>query len=175
MSICYIRSFPFQFLLIASIFSYQRVTLENYPLPLRYELIAWFTMVGPLAVVPCAAFCTLYETWKKHMVRIILILVSKSVLLSFFTKHLLINIDGMITIVVSFRMDTQIILSLKCSRYIFFFFFFQPLLSVFDCSQWRHKNVNEGDKLGPKHIDDENNDYWVCFVFILIFPLNSVN
>ncbi|VDO28976.1 unnamed protein product [Onchocerca flexuosa] len=89
------------FLLITSIFNYQRVAFEDYPLPLRYELIAWFTMVGPLIVIPCTAFRTLYEMWRNRM----------------------------------------------------------PLLSAFDCSQWRHKNV-EGGELGPKHIADESHDYW---------------
>uniref|UniRef100_A0A915Q1J1 Transporter n=1 Tax=Setaria digitata TaxID=48799 RepID=A0A915Q1J1_9BILA len=55
------------FLLIASIFNYQRVSMENSSLPLRYELIAWFTMVGPLIIVPCAALCTSYEIWRNRM------------------------------------------------------------------------------------------------------------
>lgn len=42
-------------------------------------------------------------------------------------------------------------------------------MSAFDCSQWRHKNVDEGGELGPKHIADESHDYWVCFAPILIF------
>ncbi|VDN24427.1 unnamed protein product [Gongylonema pulchrum] len=72
------------FLMIASLFSYERVTLEDYPLPLRYELVAWLTMVGPLL----------------------------------------------------------------------------PLLSVFDCSRWRHKHVGGGDTLEPKHATNEDHDYW---------------
>ncbi|VDN23401.1 unnamed protein product [Gongylonema pulchrum] len=89
--------------MIASLFSYERVTLEDYPLPLRYELVAWLTMVGPLLVVPFAALSTLYDAWRNHM----------------------------------------------------------PLLSVFDCSRWRHKHVGGGDTLEPKHATNEDHDYWV--------------
>ncbi|VDN05708.1 unnamed protein product [Thelazia callipaeda] len=56
------------FLLFASIFSYQRLTLEDQAIPLRYELVGWFMMVGPLVVIPCNICWTLYETWRNNMV-----------------------------------------------------------------------------------------------------------
>uniref|UniRef100_A0AC35UD52 Transporter n=1 Tax=Rhabditophanes sp. KR3021 TaxID=114890 RepID=A0AC35UD52_9BILA len=39
-------------LLLASIWSYERVRFNNEVLPFYYELIAWITMVGPLFIVP---------------------------------------------------------------------------------------------------------------------------
>uniref|UniRef100_A0A0K0F7D0 Transporter (inferred by orthology to a C. elegans protein) n=1 Tax=Strongyloides venezuelensis TaxID=75913 RepID=A0A0K0F7D0_STRVS len=44
------------FLLIASIWRYERVTFSNRPLPIYYELIAWISMVGPLIIVPIIFF-----------------------------------------------------------------------------------------------------------------------
>uniref|UniRef100_A0A0N4ZG91 Transporter n=1 Tax=Parastrongyloides trichosuri TaxID=131310 RepID=A0A0N4ZG91_PARTI len=44
------------FLLIASIWRYERVTFSNRPLPIYYELIAWVSMVGPLIIVPIIFF-----------------------------------------------------------------------------------------------------------------------
>uniref|UniRef100_A0A915BNF2 Transporter n=1 Tax=Parascaris univalens TaxID=6257 RepID=A0A915BNF2_PARUN len=52
------------FLLFASIFSYQRVTFEDYPLPVYYELVAWIAMIGPLFVIPLTAMHTIYEAYK---------------------------------------------------------------------------------------------------------------
>lgn len=44
------------FLLIASVWRYERVTFSNRPLPIYYELIAWISMVGPLIIVPVIFF-----------------------------------------------------------------------------------------------------------------------
>uniref|UniRef100_A0A0N5AFS5 Transporter n=1 Tax=Syphacia muris TaxID=451379 RepID=A0A0N5AFS5_9BILA len=43
------------FLLVASFASYERVTLEGYPLSFYYELVAWIVMAGPLCAVPIIA------------------------------------------------------------------------------------------------------------------------
>ncbi|VDM38373.1 unnamed protein product, partial [Toxocara canis] len=52
------------FLLVASAFSYQRVTFEDYPLPVYYELVAWIAMIGPLFVVPFTGAHILYDAYK---------------------------------------------------------------------------------------------------------------
>lgn len=55
-----------QGLLVASAFSYERVTFNGVELPIRYEAVAWLAMVGPLCVVPFTALYTLYDAWKRR-------------------------------------------------------------------------------------------------------------
>ncbi|GMT19644.1 hypothetical protein PFISCL1PPCAC_10941, partial [Pristionchus fissidentatus] len=52
-------------LLLASLFSYERVSLAGKPLPIIYELVAWVTMVGPLTVIPLTAAYTLYDAKRR--------------------------------------------------------------------------------------------------------------
>ncbi|KAK0416504.1 hypothetical protein QR680_012529 [Steinernema hermaphroditum] len=53
-------------LLVASVWSYQRVTFNNVVLPWYYETIAWISMTGPLLVVPITAIYTLYEARRRR-------------------------------------------------------------------------------------------------------------
>uniref|UniRef100_A0A1I7ZS81 Transporter n=1 Tax=Steinernema glaseri TaxID=37863 RepID=A0A1I7ZS81_9BILA len=53
-------------LLVASVWSYRRVTFNNVVLPWYYELIAWVSMTGPLLVVPITALYTLYEARRRR-------------------------------------------------------------------------------------------------------------
>ncbi|TKR77370.1 hypothetical protein L596_018359 [Steinernema carpocapsae] len=53
-------------LLVASLWSYQRVTFSNVVLPWYYEMIAWISMTGPLLVVPITAIYTLYEAKRRR-------------------------------------------------------------------------------------------------------------
>ncbi|GMS91575.1 hypothetical protein PENTCL1PPCAC_13750 [Pristionchus entomophagus] len=52
-------------LLLASAFSYERVSLGNTLLPITYEGVAWIAMVGPLLVIPLTAAYTLYDAKRR--------------------------------------------------------------------------------------------------------------
>uniref|UniRef100_A0A7E4V1Q8 Transporter n=1 Tax=Panagrellus redivivus TaxID=6233 RepID=A0A7E4V1Q8_PANRE len=53
-------------LLMASVFSYDRVHFRATILPWRYEIVAWIAMVGPLFVVPFTCIYTIYEGYRKR-------------------------------------------------------------------------------------------------------------
>ncbi|KAF8360080.1 snf-12 [Pristionchus pacificus] len=55
-------------LLLASLFSYERVSLGPTILPIGYELIAWVAMVGPIMVIPLTAAYTLYDAKRRSRV-----------------------------------------------------------------------------------------------------------
>ncbi|GMR44292.1 hypothetical protein PMAYCL1PPCAC_14487, partial [Pristionchus mayeri] len=52
-------------LLLASAFSYERVSLGNVFLPGVYEGVAWIAMVGPLIVIPLTAGYTIYDAKRR--------------------------------------------------------------------------------------------------------------